>query len=171
MDLNLRGRRALVTGASKGIGLAIAKALAAEGGHVHLAARPQSDLDRVAADITKEYGVDAFGHAGDLGNSANIKVIAAACGEVDILVNSAGAIPRGTLLDIDEERWRKAWDLKLFGAINLTREVYGGMCKRGRGVIINIAGMAGERPDAFYNSRHLAHCRLTIVSPSPGWLR
>ena len=71
----------------------------------------------------------------------------AACGEVDILVNSAGAVPRGTLLEIDEERWRKAWDLKLFGAINLTREIYRPMCARGRGVIINIAGMAGERPD------------------------
>jgi NAD(P)-dependent dehydrogenase (short-subunit alcohol dehydrogenase family) len=168
MDLNLRGRRALVSGASKGIGLAIAKALAAEGCHVHLAARTQSDLDRVAADITKEYGVDAFGHAGDLGNSANIKVIAAACGEVDILVNSAGAIPRGTLLDIDEERWRKAWDLKLFGAINLTREVYGGMCKRGRGVIINIAGMAGERPDAYYIAGSCANAALIMFSRSLG---
>ena len=55
MDLKLRVRRALVTGASKGIGLAIAKALAAEGCHVHLAARTQSDLDRVAADITKAF--------------------------------------------------------------------------------------------------------------------
>jgi NAD(P)-dependent dehydrogenase (short-subunit alcohol dehydrogenase family) len=168
MDLNLRGRRALVTGASKGIGLAIAKALAAEGCHVHLAARTQADLDRAAADITKEYGVDACGHAGDLGNSASVKAIAAACGEVDILVNSAGAIPRGTLLDIDEERWRKAWDLKLFGAINLTREVYSGMCKRGRGVIINIAGMAGERPDAYYIAGSCANAALIMFSRSLG---
>jgi NAD(P)-dependent dehydrogenase (short-subunit alcohol dehydrogenase family) len=168
MDLNLRGRRALVTGASKGIGLAIAKALAAEGCHVHLAARTQADLDRAAADITKEYGVDACGHAGDLGNSASVKAIAAACGEVDILVNSAGAIPRGTLLEIDEERWRKAWDLKLFGAINLTREVYSGMCKRGRGVIINIAGMAGERPDAYYIAGSCANAALIMFSRSLG---
>ena len=168
MDLNLRGRRALVTGASKGIGLAIAKALAAEGCHVHLAARTQADLDRVAADIRRDYGVDAFGHAGDLANSANVKAVAAACGEIDILVNSAGAIPRGTLTDIDEERWRKAWDLKLFGAINLTREVYGDMCKRGRGVIINIAGMAGERPDAYYIAGSCANAALIMFSRSLG---
>jgi 3-oxoacyl-[acyl-carrier protein] reductase len=168
MDLNLRGRRALVTGASKGIGLAIAKALAAEGCHVHLAARTQSDLDRVAADITKEYGVDAFGHAGDLGNSANIKVIAAACGEVDILVNSAGAIPRGTLLDIDEERWRKAWDLKVFGTINLTRAVYGPMCQRHKGVIINIVGLSGDRPDAYYIAGSSANAALIMFSRSLG---
>lgn len=168
MDLNLRGRRALVTGASKGIGWAIARALAAEGCHVHLAARTQSDLDRVAADIKRDYGVDAVGHAGDLANSANVKAVAAACGEIDILVNSAGAIPRGTLTDIDEERWRKAWDLKLFGAINLTREVYAGMCQRGRGVIINIAGMAGERPDAYYIAGSCANAALIMFSRSLG---
>jgi len=168
MELNLRGRRALVTGASKGIGLAIAQALAAEGCHVHLAARTQADLDRAAADISKRYGVEAVGHAGDLSNGAHVKVIAAACDAVDILVNSAGAIPRGTLTEIDEERWRKAWDLKLYGAINLTREIYGGMCARGRGVIINIAGLAGERPDAYYIAGSCANAALIMFSRSLG---
>jgi len=168
MDLNLRGRRALVTGASKGIGLAIARALAAEGCRVQLAARTQADLDRAAADIRAEYGVDAIGHAGDLASSAHVKALAAACGEIDILVNSAGAIPRGTVLEIDEERWRKSWDLKLFGAINLTREVYGGMCSRGRGVIINIAGLAGERPDAYYIAGSCANAALIMFSRSLG---
>jgi NAD(P)-dependent dehydrogenase (short-subunit alcohol dehydrogenase family) len=168
MDLNLRGRRALVTGASKGIGLAIARALAAEGCHVHLAARTQGDLDRAAADIRAQYSVDAIGHAGDLSSSAHVKTLAAACGEIDILVNSAGAIPRGTVLEIDEERWRKAWDLKLFGAINLTREVYGGMCSRGRGVINTLAGPAGERPDAYYIAGSCANAALIMFSRSLG---
>jgi NAD(P)-dependent dehydrogenase (short-subunit alcohol dehydrogenase family) len=168
MDLNLRGRRALVTGSSKGIGLAVARSLAREGCHVQLVARTRSELDKAAAAIRSEFGVEAVGHAADLSVSANVKAVAAACGDIDILVNSAGAIPRGTLLEIDEERWRKAWDLKLFGAINLTREIYGPMCARGRGVIINIAGLAGERPDAYYIAGSTANCALIMFSRSLG---
>jgi NAD(P)-dependent dehydrogenase (short-subunit alcohol dehydrogenase family) len=168
VDLNLRGRRALVTGSSKGIGLAIARGLAREGCHVQLAARTRAELDKAASAIRSEFGVEASGHAVDLSVGANVKTLAAACGEIDILVNSAGAIPRGTLLEIDEERWRKAWDLKLFGAINLTREIYGPMCQRGRGVIINIAGLAGERPDAYYIAGSTANCALIMFSRSLG---
>src|SRR5215831_18192832 len=101
MDLNLRGRRALVTGSSKGIGLAIARALAQEGCDVQLVARTQSELDKATAAIRSEFGVQAIGHAADLSVSASIKAVARAAGEVDILVNSAGGIPRGTLLEID----------------------------------------------------------------------
>jgi NAD(P)-dependent dehydrogenase (short-subunit alcohol dehydrogenase family) len=168
MDLKLRGQRALITGASKGIGLAIAHSLAAEGCHVHLVARTKADLDRVAAEIGTRYGVEATGHAADLSDGNNIKPLAATCGEIDILVNSAGAIPRGTVLEIDEARWRAAWDLKLYGAINLTREIYGPMCQRGRGVIINIAGMAGERPDAYYIAGSCANAALIMFSRSLG---
>jgi NAD(P)-dependent dehydrogenase (short-subunit alcohol dehydrogenase family) len=168
MDLKLRGRRALVTGSSKGIGLAIAKSLASEGCHVHLVARTQSELDKVTAEIRAQYHVEAVGHSADLSSSAGVKAVASACGDIDILVNSAGAVPRGTLLDIDEERWRKAWDLKLFGAINLTRELYDPMCKRGRGVIINIAGLAGERPDAYYIAGSCANAALIMFSRSLG---
>ena len=168
MDLNLRGRRALVTGSSKGIGLAIARSLASEGCNVHLVARTQSELDKVTAKIKDDYNVEAVGHAADLSSSTGVTAVAAACGEVDILVNSAGAIPRGTLLEIDEERWRKAWDLKLFGAINLTREIYGPMCRRGRGVVINIAGLAGERPDAYYIAGSCANAALIMFSRSLG---
>lgn len=168
MDLNLRGRRALVTGSSKGIGLAIAESLAGEGCEVHLVARTQSELDKVTARIKAEHKVAAFGHSADLSSSAGVKAVVAACGDVDILVNSAGAIPRGTLLDIDEDRWRKAWNLKLFGAINLTREIYEPMCKRGKGVIINIAGIAGERPDAYYIAGSCANAALIMFSRSLG---
>jgi NAD(P)-dependent dehydrogenase (short-subunit alcohol dehydrogenase family) len=168
MDLNLRGRRALITGSSKGIGLAIARSLAAEGCHVQLVARTRADLERAAARIKSEFGVEATVHAADLSAGANVKVVAAAARDVDILVNSAGAIPRGTVLEIDEERWRKAWDLKLFGAINLTREIYRGMCEREHGAIINIAGMAGERPDAYYIAGSVANAALIMFSRSLG---
>jgi NAD(P)-dependent dehydrogenase (short-subunit alcohol dehydrogenase family) len=168
MDLNLRGRRALITGSSKGIGLAIAETLASEGCEVHLVARTQSELDKVTARIKTTYQVEAVGHSADLSSSAGVKTVVAACRDVDILVNSAGAIPRGTLLDIDEDRWRKAWDLKLFGAINLTREIYRPMCERGKGVIINIAGIAGERPDAYYIAGSCANAALIMFSRSLG---
>jgi hypothetical protein len=168
MELNLRGRRALVTGSSKGIGLAIARSLAGEGCEVHLVARTRAELDKVTAQIRSDYGVVAVGHSADLSVGASVKAVAAAVGDVDILVNSAGAVPRGTLLEIDEERWRKSWDLKVFGTINVTREIYGPMCARGRGVIINVAGMAGERPDAYYIAGSMANATLIMFSRSLG---
>jgi NAD(P)-dependent dehydrogenase (short-subunit alcohol dehydrogenase family) len=168
MDLKLRGHRALITGASKGIGLAIARMLAREGCAVQLVARTQSELDKAAAQIAADFGVQAVGHAVDLSDSGNIHGFAQRTGDVDILVNSAGAIPRGTLLDIDEERWRKAWDLKVFGAINLTRAIYGPMCQRGRGVIIISAGWAAARPDAYYIAGSCANAALIMFSRSLG---
>jgi NAD(P)-dependent dehydrogenase (short-subunit alcohol dehydrogenase family) len=168
MDLNLKGRKALITGGSKGIGLAIANALAAEGCHLHLAARTASELDKVAADIRACHKVEVTTHPADLTDSAQVRKVAAACKDVDILVNSAGAIPRGTLTEIDEERWRKSWDLKVFGAINLTREIYGPMCARGKGVIINIVGLSGDRPDAYYIAGSAANAALIMFSRSLG---
>ena len=76
--------------------------------------------------------------------------LAEACGALDILVNNAGAIPRGTLESIDEERWREAWALKVFGTIDLSRAVLAGMRARRQGVIVNVIGLAGERASADY---------------------
>jgi NAD(P)-dependent dehydrogenase (short-subunit alcohol dehydrogenase family) len=168
VDLNLTGRAALITGASKGIGLAVARTLAAEGCNLHLVARTESQLKAVAAEIEKQHKVKVAVHPADLTKSADIKTVAAACGDIDILVNGAGTIPRGTLLEIEEERWRKAWDLKVFGFINMTREIYGPMCKRGKGVIVNIVGLAGERPDGYYICGSTANAALIMFSRSLG---
>jgi NAD(P)-dependent dehydrogenase (short-subunit alcohol dehydrogenase family) len=168
LDLKLTGRTALITGGSKGIGLAIAKSLAAEGCHVHLAARTASELDKVADEMRTRHSVEVTTHPADLSDSAQVKTIAAACRDIDILVNSAGGIPRGTLIEIGEETWRRAWDLKVFGCINLTREIYRGMCQRGKGVIINIAGLSGDRPDANYIAGTSANAALIMFSRSLG---
>jgi NAD(P)-dependent dehydrogenase (short-subunit alcohol dehydrogenase family) len=87
---------------------------------------------------------------------------------VDILVNNAGDIPGGSVLDIDEAQWRHAWDLKVFGYVNMTREVLGGMKARGRGVIANVIGMAGEKPSYEYICGAVANAGLAAFTKGLG---
>ena len=150
MDLKLSGRRALITGGSQGIGLSIARLLASEGCHLDLVARSGDDLASVADELRQHHGVEVSVHAVDLAERGRAAELAAICPDIDILVNNAGATPRGTLLDVDEERWRAAFDLKVFGYINLSRAFYRQMKARLGGVIINIIGNGGERLDAGY---------------------
>ena len=168
MDLRLTGKTALVTGASKGIGRAVAEGLAAEGVNVHLAARTQADLDQAAAAIRKRYNVSVATHAVDLGTSAGIDKMGAACRDVDILVNNAGAIPQGGLLDLDETRWRQAWELKLFGFINLTRHIYAAMVERKSGVIVNVVGGAATNPRPTYVAGAAANAALDAFTVAMG---
>jgi 3-oxoacyl-[acyl-carrier protein] reductase len=150
MDLGLRGRKALVTGASKGIGRACAEALAEEGCDIVLVSRTAADLEAVRAKIADEHNVAVRYYAFDLSDSRNVDKLAAECADTDLLVNNAGAIPGGDIAQIDEARWRQAWDLKVFGYINMTRRFYALMAGRKQGVIINILGAAGENPDFDY---------------------
>ncbi|HEV2301960.1 MAG TPA: SDR family oxidoreductase [Stellaceae bacterium] len=150
MDLGLRGRKALVTGASKGIGRACAEVLAEEGCDVVLVARTAADLEAVKAKITAQHNVAVRVFALDLSDSRNVDRLAAECPETDLLVNNAGAIPGGDITAIDEARWRAAWDLKVFGYINMTRRFYALMRERRQGAIVNILGAAGENPDFDY---------------------
>jgi len=139
MDLGLKGKSVLVTGGSKGIGLACAKAFVAEGCRVHLAARDSQRLQKAKSDL----GGDVTAHSVDLRDGAALRQLAKECSDVDILVNNAGDIPGGTIESLDEAKWRHAWELKVFGFINLTRELYPHL-KRRKGVIVNVIGMAGE---------------------------
>ena len=150
MDLELRGKSVLITGASKGLGLACAYGFAAEGANVHLVARNTAAMEAAAKDIRKKYKVDATVHTFDLSLAKNAVALGKKCGTVDVLVNNAGAIPQGTIAQMTDEKWREAWDLKVFGFFNVTREIYKGMCKRGSGVIVNVIGAAGENHRASY---------------------
>jgi 3-oxoacyl-[acyl-carrier protein] reductase len=150
MDLELRGKKVLITGASKGIGLACAHGFAAEGAHVHIAARSEGLLNEAAAAIRKKHDVEVTVHAIDLGSGDNAAKLGETCKDIDVLVNNAGAIPQGSLTQVSDERWRKAWDLKVFGFFNLTREVYTNMQARGSGVVVNIIGSAGENHRSNY---------------------
>jgi len=168
MDLKLSGRTALITGGSRGIGLGVAQGLAAEGCHLHLTARNAADLDAARGKILAAHKVNVTCHALDLGVSENARKLAQACRDVDVLVNNAGAIPQGTLTGLDENTWRASWDLKVFGYINVTRDIYAAMCERKRGVIVNIIGGAGERPTAGYVAGSMANAGLMAFSRALG---
>ncbi|MSO76834.1 MAG: SDR family NAD(P)-dependent oxidoreductase [Alphaproteobacteria bacterium] len=150
MDLQLTGKTALITGGSQGIGLACAQGLAAEGVHLHLAARTAADLEAAKAGIQRQHNVSVTTHAVDLSSGDVCRSLATTCKDIDILVNNAGAIPRGDLWMVDEATWRKAWDLKVFGYINLTRAVWPNMKAKGGGVIVNIIGLGGDRVNPGY---------------------
>jgi 3-oxoacyl-[acyl-carrier protein] reductase len=150
MDLNLSGRTALVTGASKGIGLAVAQWLAREGVNVAVVARSAERLEKEAEALRKTARVTVRTLAADLADAAARERVAATFPDVDILVNNAGAIPGGTIDEVDEPAWRAGWDLKVFGYIGLTRLFLQKMKERRRGVIVNIIGAGGERLDSGY---------------------
>ena len=168
MQLGLKDRTAVITGASKGIGLAVARGLAAEGCAVHLVARNRAMLEDAAAAIRTDYQVTATVHPLDLARSESIDTLTAATGTPDILVNNAGAIPGGDLQAVDEARWRTAWDLKVFGYINLSRAYYAVMQKRGRGVIINVTGLAADRLDSGYIAGSTGNAGLNAFTRTLG---
>ncbi len=168
MELELAGRRALVTGASKGIGRAVAETLAAEGCGLHLASRTVADLEVARDELNAAHGVQVTVHATDLSVSDNVRPLVAATEGIDILVNNAGAIPGGSIEAVDETTWRTAWDLKVHGYINLCREVYPAMCRRGSGVILNIIGMAGANPRANYVAGSVGNAGLMALTRALG---
>ena len=168
MDLYLGGKTAIVTGGSKGIGAGVAQGLAAEGCAVHIVSRTLVELEKTAARIVEDTGVTVTPHATDLSNSANIADMLTVIGTPDILVNNAGAIPAGNLQDIDEDCWREAWDLKVFGYINMCRVFYAAMKERGHGTIINVTGLAAERTDANYVAGTAGNAGLNAFTRAVG---
>ncbi len=150
MELGLSGKSVLITGASKGIGAGLARSFAAEGANLHLTARSEELLRGLQTEIVEAQGVVVEIFPADLSESAARRRLVEACGELDILVNNAGAIPSGALEEVDEAAWRRGWDLKVFGYIELTRLFFAGMKDRGAGVIVNVIGNGGEVFDANY---------------------
>jgi len=150
MVSDLTGKAVLITGASKGIGAAAAEAFAEEGCHLLLAARSGDALKALADRLRSAHQIDASVAVVDLRNPQDIARLVKEAADIDILVNNAGDIPGGSIDKIDEATWRHAWELKVFGYINLTRAVYAQMKARGHGVIVNDIGAAGEKFDANY---------------------
>jgi NAD(P)-dependent dehydrogenase (short-subunit alcohol dehydrogenase family) len=168
MELNLNGRTALITGASRGIGESVAKTLASEGCNLILTATDTEKLAQLALDLKNAHGTKVETHGFDLSKHENVKALADIAGHCDILINNAGAIPRGSLYEVTPEAWRHGWDLKVFGYIDLTRLILPRMSERKSGVIINIIGMAGERPEPKYIATCCGNAALIMFTQCIG---
>jgi 3-oxoacyl-[acyl-carrier protein] reductase len=167
MDLQLSGRTALVTGGSKGIGFACAKALAAEGCHVRLVARDKAALVEARDTLRAAHDVSVEIFEADLSRLSD-SLLVDAFPEVDIVVNSAGAIPRGGLLDVDPGALREGFEGKLMGTIALCRAFYRRMRERRRGVILNIIGISGLRPNPKSIGTSSANAALIALTQALG---
>jgi 3-oxoacyl-[acyl-carrier protein] reductase len=154
MNLGLAGKTALVTGGSKGIGRAIAQALAAEGSRVAVVSRDDAALGAAAAEIKAKTGSTIETIAADLSEVAGVtRTVEEArrrLARIDILVNNAGAIRPGDFLQIPDEQWVADWNLKLLGYIRMARAVFPLMREQGGGRIINVVGAAARNPAATY---------------------
>lgn len=168
MDLGLAGKTALVTGGSKGIGFGCAEALAAEGCAIHLAARDGVMLEKAVASLRAK-GATVLGHAIDLSASGSAAALLERAGLPDILINNAGAIPGGNVETVDEARWREAWDLKVFGYINLCRAAYSAMkARESGGVIVNVTGLAADKTDFDYIAGTAGNASLNAFTRALG---
>ncbi|MBZ0214972.1 MAG: SDR family oxidoreductase [Fimbriimonadaceae bacterium] len=168
LETNLKGRKAVITGASEGIGRATARVLACEGADLCLSARNAARLDELKAELQDAHGVTVETFPLDLSKSAQQTHLAAACSDSDILINSAGAIPKGRIDEILEPQWREVWDLKVFSTINLCRAFYGHMKARGSGVILNIIGNGGEKPVSDYIAGSTGNAALMAFTRALG---
>jgi NAD(P)-dependent dehydrogenase (short-subunit alcohol dehydrogenase family) len=148
VELGLRGRRALITGASRGIGRAVAGELAAEGVDLALCARGREALD-VAARELRMAGVRVFARPLDVTDPHAVEAFvgeaAAALGGIDIVVNNAGRAQPGTFATLTDGAWRADLDVKLMSQIRVTRAALGSLRASGRGRVININAVAGRQ--------------------------
>lgn len=149
MDFGLRGKGAVITGASRGLGAAIADVLAGEGMNVVLVARDRKALEDGAAALRARHGVQAAVHEADLTSAEAVEGAAraavAALPAVDVLVNCAGATKRGDFFALTDADWENGFALKFFGAMRLSRALWPALVKS-RGTIINIIGIGARMP-------------------------
>lgn len=172
MDLQLKGRRALITGGSGEIGLACALGLAREGVEIALCARDMERLERAAAAIREQTGVQAAVFSADLKRpeeiTATVARATAVLGGIDILINNAGASRFGDPLALDDADWVSAMELKYFGYVRCIRAVAPQMIERGWGRIINILGAAGKRANPLHLPGGSANAALVLLTKGFG---
>lgn len=150
MDLGLKNKVAVITGASVGIGLAVAHGLAAEGAHVVMAARQADRLEAEAKALAAKHGVKALPVVCDVSTSEGVAALAAAAdaafGGADILINNAGSGSNETIMEAPDDKWQHYWELHVMAAVRLARALVPGMKKRGGGVILHNASICAVQP-------------------------
>ena len=154
MDLDLTGRRALVTGGSLGIGYATAGELAANGVDVAINARDAARLENAANELSSNSAGRVLAVPGDMSKADDVDRVVReardALGGIDILINNAGSSPAGRIDDFDDDAWFAAFELKFMGYVRCARAVLGGMRANRWGRIINIIGKGGHNPAPGY---------------------
>lgn len=168
MKLGLEGRRILITGGSQGIGFATAQEFLEEGCDVVIAARDAARLKDAVERLSVTGGKRIRSKSIDLAQSGAPEMLADEFRDTDILVNNAGAVPTGDIFDIDEKRWREAWELKLYGYVNLSRAMYAHMRGKPPKVIVNVMGMGAERPQWRYVCGNAVNVALNGFTKSMG---
>lgn len=163
MDLELKGRNVLVTGGSKGIGLACARAFLAEGANVAIVSRSTANLTEVSSALG-----DVRTFAADLSSASAaldvVEQVESTLGPLDVLVNSAGAARRTTPADLTPDAWRAAMDAKYFTYVNVMDPVVRRMAARRSGVIVNIIGSGGKSPSPTHIAGGAANAALMLAT-------
>ena len=167
MELGLEGKVVLVTGGSKGIGLACAGAFAAEGAQIAICSRSRDNVERARLELK-----GAFGVAADLSDAAAagamIEAVESSVGPVDVLVNSAGAARRTPADELTPEVWRAAFDAKFFSYVNVIDPMVKRMAARGRGVIVSVIGGGGKIASATHLAGGAANAALMLATAGLG---
>jgi len=170
MDLGLKDRVALVTGASRGIGRAIASALAAEGSSLALCSRTENDIQETAREISSRHGVKVYAAARDLTkpDAADdfVRESLKALGRIDILVNNIGAGLTRSFDELTGKDWQESLDTNLWIALRCCRAALPAMTARGSGRIINIAALSGKVPRRGQIASNVAKAALVNLTES-----
>lgn len=168
MDLDLRGKVAVITGGSVGIGLAVAEGLAAEGVQLALIARDGERAAARAAGIESDHGVRAIGIGADVSRAADIEPvleeIETTFGGADILINNAGTGSNETIMEAPDEKWQCYWDLHVMAAVRMSRGLIPSMRRRGGGVILMNASICAKQPLGYEPIYNVTKAALMMFS-------
>ena len=167
MELGLKGKVVLITGGSKGIGLACAQAFLKEGARIAICSRSRENIDKASADLD-----GAFGAVADLVDAVAaervVETVEDKLGPIDILVNSAGAAKRTPPDDLNPTVWRDAFDAKFFSYINVIDPLVKRMGKRGSGVIVSVIGVGGKIASSTHLAGGSANAALMLATAGLG---